>query len=182
MVRLACEDRGNARARRRAAWLRACAISALAVQPALASPVHDTPGAVNSATALADHGPVVPRLEAVRPDEINANPNNNGNGPPSGPGNGNAPPAQGADLGPATGTISANSGTFDIAITPPPGDAGAKDAGDSNGKGNKPDLPPPTADLLPTRSHFGQDRGIARRRRCDARSAAALTSTMARSS
>ena len=73
MVRLACKDRGNARVRRRAALLRACAIAALAAPPALAAPNHDSPGWISSADSIADRGP-----PPTPPGQTQSGPNNDG--------------------------------------------------------------------------------------------------------
>src|SRR5439155_26506008 len=111
VVRLACNDRGNARARRRAVLLRACAIAALAVQPALAAPPDDVPGNLARESAIADHGPpaVPPRHapETSMPD--NGSLSGNGPGPQ---------PAIGIPDGTPT-PVTANRGTFDIAVPPP---------------------------------------------------------------
>src|SRR5438270_10216508 len=55
MVRLAREGWGKARVRRRAALLRACAVAALAAQPALAAPNHRSPDELVSADARPQH-------------------------------------------------------------------------------------------------------------------------------
>jgi hypothetical protein len=120
VVRLACKDRGNARVRLRAALLRACAVAALAVQPALAAPNHQNQSEFTGANALADHGP---------PTSTPGRAGVNGNGPP---------PALG-DPGAGPPPITANSGTFDVAVAPR-AEADPGHSGDSNA--NKPDLPP----------------------------------------
>src|SRR5205823_78320 len=110
--------------------------AALAVQPALAAPNHQNQGELAGANSLADPGPPTSAP---------------GNGPSnSAPGsageNGNGPPATLGDPGGGPPPITANSGTFDVAVAPPPAsDPGH--SGDSNG--NKPDLPPQSAALPP---------------------------------
>src|SRR5881227_74330 len=86
VVRLALHDRGNARVNRRAVLLRACAVAALTVQPALAAPSHDSLGSLASAAALADHGPTATPAPAAAASPTNeaapglGNGKSNGNG------------------------------------------------------------------------------------------------------
>jgi len=137
VVRLACKDRGDARVRRRAVLLCACAIAALAVQPALAAPNREAPGTFTSAEAHADHGPLV----APTNDGASGSPSVPRDANAGGSGNG-LPPNQ--DNGPAP--VTASSGTFDVAVTPPE-TAGPGHSGES--KRDQPDLPPQSAALPP---------------------------------
>ena len=138
MVRLACKDRGNARVRRRATLLRACAVAALAVQPALAVPNHDSPGSISRDDAIVDRGP-----PATPPGQIQSGPNNDGS---NAGGNGNGQPPTVGTPGGEPAPLTSNSGTFDVAVTPPAAEEPGK-SGDSNG--DRPNLPPPSAALPP---------------------------------
>jgi hypothetical protein len=135
VVRLAYKDRGKAHVRRRAALLRACAVAALAVQPALAAPNHPNSNEFAN-NALADHGPPV---QAQGQAQATSGPGRSGD-------NGNAASPTVADAGGNSPAVTVNSGTFDVAVTPPvvaePGKSG-------EGNGTKPNLPSQSAALPP---------------------------------
>jgi len=96
--------------------LRACAIAALAAQPALAAPGHDGPSDMANLGASAEHGPPPGRTEAPPPiatDNVPANNGNgNGNGPPVAAGSAAEPNLPPASLPASPPSLTANSGTF----------------------------------------------------------------------